>query len=113
MSNLPRTYRTTLLTLALAAGFLASAHASTPVAPYAKAESPRKTIESMAMSFQVPAGKISYIGLDRKPITAAAFYQALESNPSQKWEGSGTIAKSSQKANVPNEFEARLLRADK
>ena len=113
MSNLSRTFRTTLLTLALAAASLTSVHASTPVAPYAKAESPRKTIESMAMGFQVPAEKISYIGLDRKPITSAAFYQTLESNPAQKWEGSGTLAKSSQKANVPNEFEARLLRADK
>ncbi|MEJ7804596.1 MAG: hypothetical protein WKG03_01575 [Telluria sp.] len=110
MPYLSRTARFSLVTAALAASLLASI---AQAAPAAKAKSPRVTIESMARSFKVPAASIVYIGLDGKPMTQAAFYRALETNPAQKWEGAGTMARSSTTPDLPNKFEGRLVRSDK
>jgi hypothetical protein len=99
MSNLSRAVRITLVTAALAASSLTSLAQAAVAA--VNAESPRKTIESMAKGFHVAAGEISYIGLDGKPMTQAAFYQTLDTNPAQKWKGEGTIARSSKTAGIP------------
>ncbi len=111
MLNLSRAVCIVLVTMALAGGTLANiAQAATPAAPAAQTDDARKQIESWASTLGITPEKISYVGLDGKPITPEAFYQELHRTPGQRWELNSKV---SNKADAANTIVVKLVSKSK
>jgi hypothetical protein len=93
MSNLIRAVRNTLLAVAIASVPLAGIAQSSASAATAETgvEGVRKVIVDTAKAIGISKDKISYLGLDSKPISETTFYQAFSANPQQTWKLDGNF----------------------
>lgn len=91
--------------LALCASVSAGATSITPAAtgpvvetatlPAERLNEVRKAIGDMVSIMKTSADQTTYIGLDKAPITEAAFYETLRTNPKFGWAMTGTVSRTS------------------
>jgi hypothetical protein len=104
MSNLLRFVRNTLIAVTMICPLAAIAQVDT-----LGSDDVRNEIEGTAKTFGVAPSKIVYIGLDSKPISKAAFHQALSTNSKLEWKSDTLIKVVGEKPVASNGMTVRLV----